>query len=280
MNVLQDFRLRIVLGLVGSVFLTEAWAGHVHVQVTWREGTLGLEVYDFDEGSFPPHQYQFLIGHAGMVQVPNNPAFGFLGDPHSTVFVLPQTGHPDLVHLGIGVDPVPDGILAGNRIRLRLTHITGPGRFHLYQVGSLGAPWVLFGGLEGDVGGADDLEFASGAHEHYNWAFSAPGNYQLTFLAEGTQVADGLPIVSQPGTFWFRVLAPHPSSIVLDHSTVGAWRLQCQSRAGARLELLESINLETWEPVTTELLLEAIWEVELKARTGGHRYWRVAEIFP
>jgi surface-anchored protein len=270
----------LIVGWLLILLPVGVWASHVHVQIVWRQETLALEIFDFDEGAFPPSRYPLLVGNAGMVRVPADPAFHFLGDAGATVFVLPQSSHPELVFLGIGVDPIPSGILMNNRVRLRLIDVSGHGHFSLYQVGSLGNPSILFQTLDPISEAPGFLELTAGAHEHYNWAFTAPGDYHLTFIAEATRAADNQPIASEPATYRFRVLPPPAASIALEQIANGQWQIRCRSRPGARLRLLESTGLDDWQPIAEKLLTEPTWLVDIHPLFDSSWFWRVEEIFP
>lgn len=61
-------------------------------------------------------------------------------------------------------------------------------------------------------GAGDVLNTTAGTHVHYNWGFSDPGTYEITFGIQGTHVTDGF----QTGgaTYTFEVV-PEPSSALL-----------------------------------------------------------------
>jgi len=61
-------------------------------------------------------------------------------------------------------------------------------------------------------GAGDSLNTLAGSHIHYNWGFSDPGTYEITFGISGTHVTDLLQTGSQ--TYTFQVV-PEPSSALL-----------------------------------------------------------------
>lgn len=254
---------------------------HVHLQIAWRQDALVLEIYDFEQGTLPSDAFPFVIGNAGMNLIPSAPAFAFLGQAGATFFALPQDENPNLPFLGIGVDNVPAGTFAGNQIRLRLVSVTGPGHFALYQVNSFGQPTLQMNTRDGIDSAVDCLTLAPGGHEHQNWAFNAPGEYQVTFVTDAVRQSTGLTISSAPATYRFRVLAPPASRLVLEPGpTVDQPSLRIQSRIGARLQLLEAVELGQWNTNTTELLATPKWNFTAQPAAAPQRFWCVQEVFP
>ncbi len=255
-----------------------AVANHVHLQVAWRSNALVLEIYDFEAGSSPADAYPFVLGNAGMKLIPSAPAFAFLGEAGATFFALPQDENPDLPFLGIGVDQAPAGSFSGNKVNLRLVSVNGAGHFALYQVNAFGQPTLQMNSRDGIAPDSDRVVLAPGAHEHQNWAFSAPGEYQVTFVADAVMQSTGQPVASTPATYRFRVLPPPAPRLEL---TRGAndFNLLVQSRAGARLQLIESADLKHWTTNAVWLLTASNWQTNLPA-TGSRRFWRVEEVFP
>jgi surface-anchored protein len=273
------------LPLAGGLFAmlavsTGAFANHVHLQIAWRQDTLVLEVYDFEAGAFPSDAFPFVIGNAGMHLIPPAPAFAFLGDAGATFFTLPQDERPGLPFLGIGVDNIPAGTFAGNQAFLRLVNVTGPGHFALYQVDAFGQPTLEMNTRDGIDSGMDRVTVAPGGHEHQNWAFSAPGEYELTFVADAVRQSNGQSISSAPAVYRFRVLPPPRARIVpgpgpsADQPT-----LLIRSRTGARLHLLEAQELGLWSTNATRLLSSPEWNFTPNPATSSKRFWRVQEVF-
>jgi surface-anchored protein len=61
---------------------------------------------------------------------------------------------------------------------------------------------------------SDRATLLAGSHGHANWAFTAPGDYDLTFTASGTLAGGGDPVTSDPTTFRFTVV-PEPGTTTL-----------------------------------------------------------------
>lgn len=67
-------------------------------------------------------------------------------------------------------------------------------------------------------GAGDTLTSLAGSHVHYNWGFSDPGTYEITFGISGDHVTDGLQTGSQ--TYTFQVV-PEPSTLMLGMASLG-----------------------------------------------------------
>lgn len=128
------------------------------------------------------------------------------GDP---VWFLPQSSDPGKPFLGIASEELdPDDWTS---LTLSLVGFSGPvgGHFSLWQTDSFGVPAVKFATSDG-VTGADSFSLIVGGHDHYNWGFTKPGLYELTFRWVGehklveSAFADatfGFTVVPEPGTY-------------------------------------------------------------------------------
>lgn len=179
---------------------TTVGAGHVDlVAPRWVADALTIEArLDGAGGStwHPPGDVVVEVGPHARVLVPDDPAYGFLGPPGATAWVLPQSPIGNLPWVGWSTEALPVGVLDGDRIQMSLLGVSGPGAVFVYRSGSLGAPAMVFAG-----GGS--ISLTVGAHAHANWAFTAPGTYALTFRVSGT--SGGLPVAAT-GTYRVEVL--------------------------------------------------------------------------
>ncbi len=92
-------------------------------------------------------------------------------------------------------------------IELRATALDGPGELSVYLTETLGEPNAYFTSADG-LGENDVAVLPPAAHTHVNWAFTAPGEYRLTFAA--TLRSDGTATPVGSGTFTFAVgVDPH-----------------------------------------------------------------------
>jgi surface-anchored protein len=133
--------------------------------------------------------------------VPNDPRYAFLGPEGADVWVLPQTPIPGVLWLGWGAPGVDDDDLIDDTVTWNLTSIDGPGHMAIYTTRSNGSPTVVFNSRDGLP---DTTTIPPYAHVHANWAFSAAGQYTVTFEATATLV-DGTPVTTGPVPYTFTV---------------------------------------------------------------------------
>jgi surface-anchored protein len=122
------------------------------------------------------------------VEVPANPSFAFLGEPGSPLWLLPMTQDPDLLWPGFSSEQITPGVLEGDALSWRLTGVDGPGRVFLFEIGSFG---TVSSSFRSDQPLPQSKAMSTGVHAHYNWAFTAPGRYTLTFEVTGTRAGGG-----------------------------------------------------------------------------------------
>ena len=110
------------------------------------------------------------------------------GDP---IWILPQAQNEAILYLGYGGDGIPDGVFVGNQVKVTLQSVTGPdgapapGDFFSYSVDTFLNPQVLFNSRDG-ITTSDVATVQSGGDAHLNWAFSQPGEYEVTVEVSGT----------------------------------------------------------------------------------------------
>jgi surface-anchored protein len=115
-----------------------------------------------------------------------------------------------------GTDPA-QGV---GRVRLELLNVVGPGHFGLWRVFPGGPGWESRDGFVGlPLASADGIDpivdyvdLPTGIHEHANWAFTAAGDYQVTFRLSGELV--GGEAVAGVGTYHFQVV-PEPNAVLI-----------------------------------------------------------------
>lgn len=98
-------------------------------------------------------------------------------DVNEPVWVLPEIEKEGLPAFGLATEEVDAGVLVDDLVILTLRYIQGPGDFSLWESDGFGLPTFLFSTHEGVTSAA----FPAGRHAHYNWGFSAPGDYTLVF---------------------------------------------------------------------------------------------------
>ena len=169
----------------------------------------------------------FYVPLSARVATPTGAAFGFIGAGNGgQAYILPQVQDPALPWLGISSTGSFPGTLTAYQtgdsravgtkawVRLDVTAVRGPGKVSIYQTSATGVPtnWVASGD---GIGAKDSIYLASGAAQHYSWAFTQPGVYQVDVSATGYRGANQtLPITSPVQTMSFAVDAPGPVNAV------------------------------------------------------------------
>ncbi len=153
-------------------------------------------------------------------------AFSRFGPSGTPLWVLPQhlalgapylgvrtTMDPGIFQARVGSNYTPSG---QGSISLRLVSAegTGPlvgGHFATWKTESLGTTVFSFDTTNG-IDAADEIPtIPVTSHTHYNWGFTRPGTYRLTFEAFGKLMAHGGAMTSGQATFTFAV--PFPSEV-------------------------------------------------------------------
>lgn len=128
-------------------------------------------------------------------------AWSFLGGADRYIYVLPQSEITGLPFLGLNSEELNGEDFAAAPT-LTLTSVEGPGDFFLYQVDAFGQPLVVMNSADS---GDNSYSLPLGTHVHMNWAFSEPGEYELTFDVSAT-LTGGTQLVSQPQVMHFHIV--------------------------------------------------------------------------
>jgi surface-anchored protein len=140
---------------------------------------------------FDPEETVLNVEEASKIQIPDIPAYSFLGPAGSDTWIAPEVQQQGVVWPGFSTESIPVGALDGNTIDIELTDFSGPGELEVWDSsGAFGAPGRIFSS-RADSGLSNRYTFNVPQHKHVNWGFSAPGSYQLTFTA--TASAAGAP---------------------------------------------------------------------------------------
>lgn len=131
----------------------------------------------------------FQVTDAAQVQVPDDPAFAFLGAPGATIWLIPEVQDGNVVWAGWDTEEIEPGMLQGDALTLSLASVSGPGTVKVFQTNFAGQPVMIWD----PSNGLTDTRVPSNAHVHGNWAFVTPGVYDLVFNASATR-ADGTPV--------------------------------------------------------------------------------------
>ncbi|MEU0077552.1 choice-of-anchor M domain-containing protein [Micromonospora tulbaghiae] len=161
--------------------------GHTDaIDVRYEGGALSLEVHDDTVSpsvTRDPADVTFQVLPEAAMAVPADPRFAFLGPVGSQVWLLPLTQDPDLLWPGWNTTTLNSGVFEGNKVRLSLVDVRGPGDVTLFTQDAFGGPIMKF---RSDDGLPDAIDVPVHTHAHSNWAFSAQGDYTLTFQADAT----------------------------------------------------------------------------------------------
>ncbi|MFN9369774.1 MAG: choice-of-anchor M domain-containing protein [Planctomycetia bacterium] len=127
-----------------------------------------------------------------------------------SVWRLPKTQNTDLLWLSLGTEELRPADFSST-ITWSLLGVTGsgggaaPGVFSMWNVDDFGGIIPLMSTAPG-AGVPNSLLVAAGGHYHYNYAFTQPGLYNVTFLASGNLSAGlGGGTVSGSATYSFGV---------------------------------------------------------------------------
>ncbi|WP_197453567.1 choice-of-anchor M domain-containing protein [Caulifigura coniformis] len=209
--------------------IAEYTAGHADIGLANDGG--GFLHYHFGTGAvldgvtlageeeFAPADAYVRVGDAGIVNLPNIPAYtSMLGVPAGTdVWIAPQTQNPLLPFLGFATEELDPSF--GN-VAFTLLSMTGPGQFALWATDAFGMPTVP-GGTWGTVDGidsSDSFSLPTGAHNHFNWGFTEAGLYQLAIRAEsqfGGLVDEGIFTFAVGDLTEGPQAVPEPSTLLL-----------------------------------------------------------------
>ncbi|MFI5732202.1 choice-of-anchor M domain-containing protein [Kribbella sp. NPDC051587] len=144
------------------------------------------------------------------VELPDLPAFSFLGTPGSTVWMAPESQDPELIWPGWDTETIPAGALRDDAVDLTLLNAEGPGAVEVFY------NYDEFTGAVPRVFSSVDPAFKTlhqpvGRHVHANWSFAALGTYRLTFQASAVTAA-GVAVTSGPVTYTWVVGTYEPPS--------------------------------------------------------------------
>jgi surface-anchored protein len=194
--------------------------GHVDIGIGYEAGAFDLHIHQEEpaENEYAPNEARFVIGPSSAALSPGGAFTGFLGPAGTPLWVLSAESDELLPKIGFSAEELTETDWTGD-IRLSLVSVTGPGNVSLWDVGTFGTPTLLYFSGDG-IDASDSLAVPPGSHADYNFGFSAPGLYEVTYLASGTHLMDGA-IASGPVTYQFEVV-PEPHTYALAAVGLGA----------------------------------------------------------
>ncbi|HMO64898.1 MAG TPA: choice-of-anchor M domain-containing protein [Verrucomicrobiota bacterium] len=203
--------------------------GHVDIGIGFEAGAFDLHIHQETpvENEFAPDEAILQVNAAAEASIPASLAGALQMPVGSPLWILPKSENPALIFLGLGAEELTPSEWASN-ITLSLVDVSGPGEFSLWDVGAFGEITVLMSSRPGHPA-PDAVQVIPGSHAHYNWGFTAPGDYAVTFTAAGTLAGGGGMVVSEPAAFSFTVV-PEPGAATLLLLGAGAWCLARRAR--------------------------------------------------
>jgi len=181
--------------------------GELDLEVAYEDGEWELVLLD------ETNEMEIEAGEAALhaspgtwQAVPSDPAYGFLGRPGDSIYILPQEEKEGILFLGIAGDEIEAGVFENDQVSLNLASVDGPGAVYLYSTDSFGTPTKYLDSGDG-ISESDQFPVSVGGHSHQNWAFSAPGIYRVGLNASGV-LTDGTPTGSEDTVFLFEVFGP------------------------------------------------------------------------
>jgi surface-anchored protein len=219
---------------VGIAFENGEWNLHVHV-----DRTVG------GSQEYQPNEILTTSGIASRDTTPAGSQWGFLGTTAgSPVWIMPQSLVPGSgdASPGIAAEEVAEGTFASYLesdsrvgysspfVKLNLAGIRGPAGGHLsvFQTGFDGQPVVWMATSDG-ITDQDAVWTTEGSHDHYSWAFSKPGLYEIDLFTtayvdvNGNGTLDlGVDTYSESGVVTYYMSVDHPIQAVNDSFSVSA----------------------------------------------------------
>jgi surface-anchored protein len=195
---------------------TYLWEGHTDVGIVYEAGAWNLHIGQHE--ATPPMEYaphEAILGvdlAAAHTTVPADPQFSFLGAAGSSIWMLPQVQDPAQLFLGFGTEELESGLFVNDLVTLSLRDVRAAGQFAVFENDMFGTPTIFMDSGDG-LTAADSIVLPAGGHQHVNWAFTAPGRYEVDFEASGTLVDGNIFTTSGPITYTFEVTAvPEPTT--------------------------------------------------------------------
>ncbi|WP_433221690.1 choice-of-anchor M domain-containing protein [Dactylosporangium sp. CS-047395] len=171
--------------------------GHVDaVDVGFENGHLEIVIHD--ERTEPgveldPAKVLLVAKKQSKTQVPNDPAFSFLGTPGASVYLLPETQDPTLLWPGLSTEDIEPGVFRNDAVTIRFKQVIGPDGVSLFTFNPDGSPNKL---VDSEDGLPDNVVLQAGAHVHENWAFEKSGEYKIKVDATAKLASTGATVTA------------------------------------------------------------------------------------
>lgn len=245
--------LVVTSGLVGFSNQT-----HAAVQSYWTSGHGDLTVnfinsqwhWSLRSGE-DPDQLTVDLGPAAHRQIPDDPTFFFLGEPGTSIWILPQSQTPEIPFVGIAAEETPLGVFAEDRFHLSLTRLEGPGDFFLWST-SPGSVDVIFNSSDG-LDENDQMSVPVQGHFYRNWGFTEPGIYTIGLQAAGVISAGKETTTSPVVEFTFQILEENRFRLEITRSATNSLVLSWNSQSGEsyQVQYAEEFPSGLWKDLGT-----------------------------
>lgn len=217
MNVVSiSLGLAVLLAATGAAqtSFTTLTREHTDMRILYTPGgsnVLELAMRDEDRGiNHPTNDVILIAKEQSRLTLPVGTPFGDAGQPF---WILPQTQNVNLLYLGVSAEGIAPGVFTGP-LTIALKRFEGPGYFMAWQATGPGQFNIRVNTRDG-ISAADAFTPIIGSHEHFNWGFSAPGVYSITFQVTGRRIGESTNLTSPECTFAFHVLPlPPPTNFV------------------------------------------------------------------
>lgn len=191
--------------------------GHYDLGINYTQaGGWHSYIHDYSNGQQRDTSHTiYAIGSAAEAVVPADPAYTLLGEAGTTVWIAPEIYSEDIVYLGIGAPLLERNLFAGGlsnrgQLSMRLVSVSGSGpdsggSMSMWQSGF--PPRFYFSSADG-IDETDSLDnITANFHAHYNWGFTKPGLYRITFEISGTLLPElGGNYTATQATYTFEVV--------------------------------------------------------------------------
>jgi len=247
---------------------------------------LQLLVFDVNHTiAYKSNEVALIVAEAAKTTLPDGTP---LGQGGSSLWIIPASQDPNLLYLGTSAEPptsagrpgIASGVFNGN-LTLRLISVDGPGQFIVWQTPG-GTFDFIFDTRDG-ITGADSHTVILGSHEHFNWAFSTNGLYNVALQFSG-QLADGSSISSPITPITFNVLplptnAP-PAMVQLTQvqaAAGGGFTFNVDGAVNGTIDVQGSEDLKQCAPVLTNVAVTSSSQpISIPAdTTKRQRFFRV-----
>jgi surface-anchored protein len=204
--------------------VTVADKTRINIDIMYDDA-MGWHLAAFDDFTGDTYEADELLLYANADTrrtAPDDPAYAFLGaPPGATIWVLPQSFDPSGLSMSVTSESIADGTFASYYeadprvqstaawVRLTLKDVRGPGYMSVWQYDAYGQPVVWMATAAGIT--ADDALFVElGRDADFNFAFTAPGIYEVDLQASAYLPGQDDPSCSDVVTYTFGVEATEP----------------------------------------------------------------------